>query len=60
MRIDQVETGHADGIKTLAARAAASRSAVQDFCRGFYLTNPIAPGSAVHGGMFPPGLRAKC
>jgi NADH-quinone oxidoreductase subunit G len=48
MRIDQVEAGGADDIKTLAANGgsvdkAAFKSAVEDF----YLTNPIARASAV-------------
>jgi NADH-quinone oxidoreductase subunit G len=48
MRIDQVETGNADGIKTLAAKGgsvekAPFKTSVEDF----YLTNPIARASAV-------------
>jgi NADH-quinone oxidoreductase subunit G len=48
MRIDQVEAGHADGVKTLAARGgsvekAPFKASVEDF----YLTNPIARASAV-------------
>jgi NADH-quinone oxidoreductase subunit G len=48
MRIDQVEAGLADGIKTLAANGgrvekAPFKTSVEDF----YLTNPIARASAV-------------
>jgi len=48
MRIDQVEAGNADGIKTLAAKGgsvekAPFKTSVEDF----YLTNPIARASAV-------------
>jgi NADH-quinone oxidoreductase subunit G len=48
MRIDQVEAGHAGGIKTLAAKGgnvekAPFKTSVEDF----YLTNPIARASAV-------------
>ena len=48
MRIDQVEVGNADGIKTLAAKGgsvekAPFKTSVEDF----YLTNPIARASAV-------------
>ncbi|HEV7879082.1 NADH-quinone oxidoreductase subunit NuoG [Bradyrhizobium sp.] len=48
MRIDQIEAGHADAIKTLAGRGGSIdktpfKSPVEDF----YLTNPIARASAV-------------
>jgi NADH-quinone oxidoreductase subunit G len=48
MRIDRIETGHADAIGTLAAKGGRVdktpfRSPVEDF----YLTNPIARASAV-------------
>jgi NADH-quinone oxidoreductase subunit G len=48
MRIDRIETGHADAIETLAAKGGSMektpfKSPVEDF----YLTNPIARASAV-------------
>jgi NADH-quinone oxidoreductase subunit G len=48
MRIDRIETGHADAIETLAAKGGSVdktpfKSPVEDF----YLTNPVARASAV-------------
>ena len=48
MRIDQVEPGKADDIKTLAGKGGKSREgAVQEPIEDFYLTNPIARASAI-------------
>ena len=48
MRVDQIEAGNADDVKTLAGKGgsvekAPFKTAIEDF----YLTNPIARASAV-------------
>ncbi|MCA1453292.1 NADH-quinone oxidoreductase subunit G [Bradyrhizobium sp. BRP22] len=48
MRIDQIEPGKADDIKTLASRGgSADKAAFKSPVEDFYLTNPIARASAV-------------
>ncbi len=48
MRIDQIETGDASGVKALAGRGGAvEKAAFKSPVEDFYLTNPIARASAV-------------
>ena len=48
MRIDQIEAGKADDVKTLAGKGGSDRQgAVQEPVEDFYLTNPIARASAI-------------
>ena len=60
MRIDQIEAGKADDIKTLAGKGGSvEKTPFKSPVDGFLPDQPDRARVGGHGGMFAPGLRAN-